>query len=102
MIHVIATIQLAAGRQADFLKEFHAVMPHVRAEQGCLEYGPAVDLQTSIQAQPAARADVVTVVEKWEDVEALEAHLVAPHMLQYRGRIKELVQGVELRILQPV
>lgn len=101
MIHVIATIQLASGKQAEFLDHFHALVPLVRAEAGCLEYGPTTDVATGLPAQPAVRADVVVVVEKWESLPALQAHLVAPHMLVYRERVKELVQGVELRVLQP-
>ena len=34
MIHVIATIQIAAGRRADFLAAFQRTGPQVRAEAG--------------------------------------------------------------------
>jgi quinol monooxygenase YgiN len=102
MIFVIATIGVAAGRRNDFLAEFRQLVPKVRAEEGCIEYLPTVDLPTTIPAQPDERSNVVTVVEKWESIEALEAHLVAPHMLEYRGKVKELVVGVSLQILKPV
>ncbi len=101
MIIVVATIELEAGRRQDFLKEFHQVVPLVREEQGCIEYGPTVDVPTNIPAQPAAREDVVTVVEKWESVEALEAHLIAPHMLEYRKRVKSLVKQATIHVLEP-
>ncbi len=101
MIGVLATIQLADGRRDDFLAEFAKIVPTVLDETGCLEYGPMVDLETNIPAQPPARDRVVTVVEKWESVEALEAHLLAPHMLEYRKTVKEMVTGTELRILRP-
>lgn len=101
MIFVIATIQLVPGRRSDFLKEFHAIVPLVRAEKGCLEYGPTVDVSTNIPAQLPVRPDCVTVVEKWSDITALEAHLIAPHMLAYRGKVKDLVQGVQLQVLEP-
>jgi quinol monooxygenase YgiN len=100
MIHVIATIQTAPGRQDDFLTAFSQLVPDVRAETGCIEYGPAVDLATSVSSQPA-RDDVVTVVEKWESVEALLNHLKAPHMLRYRDRVKEIVLSVDIRVLDP-
>ena len=48
MIHVIATIEVREGRRDEFLKEFHRIVPLVRQEQGCLEYGPAVDVPTGI------------------------------------------------------
>ena len=54
MIHVIATIETAPGMRDDFLAAFAELVPDVRAEQGCIEYGPAVDLATSIGDQPAA------------------------------------------------
>jgi len=47
------------------------------------------------------RDDVVTVVENLESLPALEAHLVAPHMLEYRARVKELVERVSIQVLQP-
>ena len=101
MIHVIATIQLVPGRRADFLKEFHAIVPLVRAEKGCVEYGPTIDFQTMIPAQIPLRPDVVTVMEKWASIDALEAHLIAPHMISYRTKVKDLVTGVQLQVLEP-
>lgn len=101
MIHVIATIELVPGKRAAFLQEFHRVMPAVHAEQGCIEYGPTIDLQTSIPAQGHAREDVATIVEKWSDLTALEAHLKAPHMTEYRARVKDYVASVKLHVLQP-
>src|SRR5579872_3413 len=98
MIHVIATIELAEGKRAAFLQEFHALVPKVRAEAGCLEYGPTVDAASGIAAQGEPRADVVTVVEKWSDLAALKAHLVAPHMEEYRPRVKTLVNSTKLQI----
>lgn len=100
MIIVIATIEVADGQREAFLAEFRQIIAPVRAEDGCLEYGPHVDLETTIPAQGDPRPNVVTVVEKWDDVEALEAHLVAPHMLEYRGKVKHLVQSVSLQVLQ--
>jgi quinol monooxygenase YgiN len=102
MIHVIATIELASGRRADFLAEMLRIVPLVLAEEGCIEYGPVVDVETNIDAQGPVRHDVVTVVEKWQDLEALERHLIAVHMLEYRDRVKDMVQNVALQVLEPV
>ena len=43
----------------------------------------------------------MTVVEKWESLDALNAHLVAPHMLSYREKVKVLVKGVSIQVLEP-
>jgi quinol monooxygenase YgiN len=101
MIHVIATIELAEGKRDDFLAEFHAIVPLVLAEAGCLDYGPTVDVETVLpNVEP--RPNVVTVVERWESTDDLEAHLLAPHMVEYRKRVKNFVQAVQLHILEPV
>jgi quinol monooxygenase YgiN len=101
MIHVIATIELADGQREAFLKEFRALVPKVQAEAGCLEYGPAVDVVSGIGAQEPPRPNFVTVVEKWSDLASVRAHLVAPHMQEYRPRVKHLVQSTMLQILEP-
>jgi quinol monooxygenase YgiN len=101
MVIVIAEIQLNEGTRAPFLEEFHKIVPLVREEVGCIEYGPTIDSQTDIPAQIPNRPDVVTVVEKWESVETLKAHLVAEHMVAYRPKVKDYVQGSKLHILEP-
>ena len=100
MIQVIATIEIAAGKRAEFITAFRANVPHVLAEEGCIEYEPMVDLATEIPAQPAVRADVLVVIEKWENLARLKAHLVAPHMASYRERVKHLVKGVSIQVLE--
>jgi quinol monooxygenase YgiN len=47
------------------------------------------------------RENVVTVIEKWERVDALHAHLKAPHMVRYRERVKDLVVSISIRVLEP-
>ena len=76
-------------------------MPLVHQEKGCIEYGPAIDTPTPISAQLPVRDDVVTVIEKWDSVAALQDHLAAEHMDRYRQAVKDLVVGVEICVLQP-
>jgi quinol monooxygenase YgiN len=102
MVHVLATVELHSGVRSRFLGEFQQIVPTVLAEDGCLEYGAAVDVPTSLAAQVPLRDHVVVIVEKWRDLPALEAHLVAPHMTAYRVRVKELVVRTTLQVLEPV
>ena len=102
MIHVIATIELNPGTRDSFLREFHQIVAPVRAEAGCIEYGPTVDADSGLPVQGAVRADVVTVVERWESLEHLRAHLDAPHMVEYRPKVKDFVKSVKLQILEPI
>lgn len=101
MIHVIATIEVNPGTRAAFLAEFRKIVPLVRAEAGCLEYGATVDLPVELPVAVPVRDDVVTVVEKWASPDALRAHLAAPHMTEYRVRVKEFVTQVRLQVLAP-
>ena len=101
MIIVLATIELHAGKRPEFLAEFRQIVPNVRAENGCHEYFPAIDTVSGLPVQGPARDDVVVVVEKWESIAALEAHLIAPHMMEYRPKVKEFVKKVHLQILSP-
>ena len=101
MIHVIATISLHPGTREKFLAEFRRLIAPVQAEDGCIEYGPAIDAETDIAAQAKGGPDVVVVVEKWRDLAALKAHAVAPHMQAYRPKVKDYVVSTKLQILQP-
>jgi quinol monooxygenase YgiN len=101
MIIVLATIELHPGKRPNFLAEFRQIVPKVRAEAGCSEYFPAIDTVSGLPVQGPARDDIVVVVEKWESVAALEAHLIAPHMMEYRPKVKDFVKKVSLQILTP-
>jgi quinol monooxygenase YgiN len=101
MIHVIATIETVPGKRDALLAEFHRIVPLVRAEPGCLEYGPTVDVASGLGAQVPLRENVVTIVEKWESVDALKAHSQASHVVEYRGRVKDLVVRTQLQVLRP-
>jgi quinol monooxygenase YgiN len=101
MIHVIATIEVAAGKRLEFLAEFRRIVPQVRAEAGCIEYGPAIDLAADLAVPVPVRENVAVIVEKWESLDALKAHMVAPHMQDYRVRVKDLVARVQLQVLEP-
>ena len=100
MIHVIAKIQTAHGKRADFLAEFHKLVPSVLAEEGCVEYGPTTDAETGIEAQQKAGDDVAVIIERWESLDALKAHLVADHMTAYRESVKDLVAGMVLEVYE--
>jgi quinol monooxygenase YgiN len=101
MIHVIATITLNPNTRPAFLEVFGWVTPLVRAEDGCVEYQATVDVTTTIAAQDPPRPDVVIVVEKWATLDALYAHTKAPHMTEYRAKVKDYVKSVKLQVTEP-
>jgi quinol monooxygenase YgiN len=99
MVIVVATVTCISGHRNDFLAEFRRIVPEVLQEDGCIEYGPTIDAATDIGNQNTD-GNRVTIVEKWESVDALKAHLVAPHMEAYRPKVKNFVESSELRILE--
>ncbi len=99
LISVLASVHVKPGRLSDLLREFEANVGHVLAEKGCIEYYAAVDIETGIGVQ-VLDPDLVTVIEKWESLEALRAHLAAPHMATYRDKVKDIVDRVTLKVLR--
>ncbi len=100
MLFVVATIETQPGQRDQVLEQFARIVPLVRQEDGCLAYTPTVDLETNIDAQIDLRDNVITVIERWEDTAALEAHLIAPHMIEFRAAVKESVRDIALQIVQ--
>ncbi len=101
MINVVASIRVQPGKLSDYLAILKANMPVVRKEKGCIEYVPAIDFDTKLPPQVLDK-NCVTLLEKWESLEALHAHLASPHMLDYREKVKDLVESVTLKVLEEV
>ena len=101
MIHVIAMITTKPGQRDAVLREFHANIPNVKAEPGCIEYGPAIDAPNAGPVQTPLGPDSFVVVEKWDSMEALHAHGAAPHMKAYATRTRELLASRVIHVLSP-
>ena len=101
MIHVIAVITAKQGKRDLILEHFNANVPNVHAEQGCIEYGAAVDAEDALAIQAKWGADTFLVIEKWESMDALKAHAAAPHMAAYAAKTRELIASRVIHILTP-
>ena len=101
MIHVIAVITAKPGKREEILKHARANLAAVRAEKGCIEYGPVVDAENALAFQTKLGPDAFMVVEKWESMDALKAHAAAPHMKDYAGKTKDFIASRTIHILQP-
>ena len=101
MIHVIAIITAKPGQRGTILEAFRANMPAVHAEQGCIEYGPATDVEGIGSFQTKFGPDAFVVIEKWESKEALAAHAASPHMAAYGAKTKELIASRVIHVLEP-
>ena len=98
MICVIASIKAKPGQRNALLECIKDNLSNVHAETGCIEYHPMVDTQSSLGTQELDET-IVTMVEKWATIASLDAHAVAPHMLEYREKVKDIVESVSLKVL---
>lgn len=99
VINVLATIRIKPGKRDEFIKSFKANVPNVLAEKGCIEYAPNIDVDADLEPQ-VLDENTVTVVEKWDSLEALRGHLVAPHMVAYKEQVADIVEGLEIKVLE--
>jgi quinol monooxygenase YgiN len=101
LIHVLAIITTKPGLRDKVLEAFRANMPAVHGEEGCIEYGPAVDAEGMGGFQTKLGPDTFVVVEKWESIDALKAHAAAPHMATYGAKVKDMLANRVIHVLSP-
>ncbi|MBU4278279.1 MAG: putative quinol monooxygenase [Pseudomonadota bacterium] len=83
-VHLTAKIVAKEGQADNVEKALLAVVPTVRAENGCLRY----DLHRDSRG-----GEDFLFYEIWESPEALKAHGQSAHMNAMREQIKDLVAG---------
>ena len=98
MIHVIAVIGAKPGQREEILGALRDNLVVVRAEKGCIEYSPVVDAAFGSFQTPLG-PDTLMVIEKWQDAAALKAHAVAPHMVAYAAKVKDLITSRTVHVL---
>ena len=101
MIHVVAILTAKSGQREKILEAFRANIPAVRAEDGCIRYGPAIDAEGLGSFQTKFGPDAFVVIEKWRDAAALKAHAASPHMAAYSAKVKDLIAGRVIHVLSP-
>ena len=99
MINVLAVISAKPGMRDQILAHFNANVPAVLAEKGCIEYGATVDAQNAPGFQDKLGPDTIVVIEKWESMQALADHAIAPHVATYRANTKDLIASRKVHIL---
>ncbi len=101
MIHIIAIITAKPGQRETILEAFRANVPAVHAEEGCIEYGPAIDAEGAGRIQTPFGADTFVVIEKWETLDHLKAHGASPHMAAYAAKTKDMIASRVIHVLSP-
>lgn len=99
MIHVVAIVRVLPGKRTAVLEAIRANLPAVHAEQGCIEYLPAIGFEGLVHTQVGP--DTIFVIEKWTDEKALRAHAESAHMAAYAAKVKDLIVSREIYVLTP-
>ncbi len=101
VVHVVAVITTKPGKRGEVLSLFNANVPNVLAEDGCIAYGPTVDTQDVGPVQTEFGADTFVVIEKWQSLDHLKAHMKAPHMATYANHVKDMLADRVIHVLTP-
>ena len=102
MVHVIVTMRIKEGRMGEFLAACAELRPQVLREPGCLAYDYTRDTASPRDPQPPLEADRITLIERWDSMDALRTHLDTPHMQAAGAKMKDLRASVELRFTESV
>ena len=79
MILITVVIDTQPGSIGKLKDAIAALETATRAESGCIDYAFASEINAP---------DSVRVIERWRDVDALKAHLQAPHMAAFNAAIR--------------
>ncbi|MBJ8451945.1 antibiotic biosynthesis monooxygenase [Acinetobacter bereziniae] len=101
MLTIIAEIYAHPNgvHKQQIIQAFRKITPTVLLEQGCHGYQLLVDANVDVNYQ-TQDADLIIMLEKWESIEHLNAHLQTKHMQAYQLEVKDHVAEVKIRILE--
>ncbi|MFK4583736.1 putative quinol monooxygenase [Bradyrhizobium ottawaense] len=103
MIQVLAFVTAKPGMRNMVLQPLQACLKQIRAEPGCVSYELKVDIADAGDfPHTKVGEDSFVVVEKWENLEALKIHSVAPHITDLRATIADFVANRVLHVLHDV
>src|SRR5262245_2778447 len=101
VVQLIITIKVRPGSVADYMAAFATIAVDVRLEAGCIEYDLYRD-STDARFDNEKRPDTVVICEKWESIEALQAHTRhSPALNGFRQAVKGMKLESSYRLLTP-
>jgi quinol monooxygenase YgiN len=100
MLTIIAEIHAHPNdsHKEKIIQAFKKITPTVLQEQGCHGYQLLVDANVEASYQ-TKDSDLIIMLEKWETIEHLNAHLQTEHMQTYQVEVKDHVADIKIRIL---
>ncbi len=94
MKRIVAVNYVSAENRAEYLRIMGLLAKESRKEPGCIHYMAYEDVSD---------AGVITMLEEWKDLEAIEAHNNSPHFKMYLPKLLALCEkeGV-VRVYSPI
>ena len=94
ILHVVAVITAQAGKEKELSVALQALVEPTRKEDGCIRYELMQNKQSPEQ---------FIFVEEWKDDEALDKHLMSPHVSEaLRSAASLLAKAPEINRCKPV
>jgi len=94
MVALIAKMKIKEGKMDEATDLFRDLVPKVSTEEGTVGYAVCRD-----QKNP----DLLVVVERYRDREAIQAHSATPHFKEFSSAIAPLLGGkMELSVLEEI
>ena len=88
--------------RAEYIAKTRAIVDTVRAEKGCCEYRLLGDAVTDWEKPQRFGERTLWMLEKWESIEALKAHLETPHMKAFGPTVRPMRANGTFHVLEDV
>ncbi|MDO9514619.1 MAG: putative quinol monooxygenase [Syntrophales bacterium] len=94
MVALIAKMKIKEGKMDEATDLFRGLVPKVGKEEGTVGYAVCRD---------KANPDLLVVVERYRDMEAIQAHSSTPHFKEFSKAVGALLDGKpEISILEEI
>ena len=87
---------------ADYTGRTLAVVPTVRAEDGCRMYTLLKDAETDWDKPMRFGERTMWMLEKWDSIDALKSHLDTPHMKAFGPTVRPMRTASTFHVLESV
>ena len=88
--------------KADYIAQTKTILDTVRREDGCIEYRLLGDCETDWEKPQRFGERTLWMLEKWESIEALKAHLATPHMKAFGPKVRPMRSASTFHVLEDV
>ena len=93
MISVVAKNIVKNNRTEEFKSLAKELIKETLKEKGCIEYSIYEDSEKN---------NILTFIEKWENMEVLKAHFETPHFKKIVPQFQELTEGGDINIYKEI